>query len=83
MCWSRRAKAEILECGPRVSGAGDEAALLADALMLIARTLSGCFRGSAKEGAFWFLPDMTESVLDDPPPEQSGTHLVTACNLLL
>ena len=73
------AKAELLECGPAVSGAGDEAALCADALMLIARrTLSGCFRGSAKEGAFWFRPDMTEAVLDDPAPEQSGpAHLVT------
>ena len=73
------AKAELLECGPAVSGAGDEAALCADALMLIARrTLSGCFRGSAREGAFWFRPDMTEAVLDDPAPEQSGpAHLVT------
>ncbi len=73
------AKAELREYGPAVSGAGDEAALSADALMLIARrTLSGCFRGSAKEGAFWFLPDMKEAALDDPEPEQSGpAHLVT------
>ena len=73
------AKAELLECGPAVSGAGDEPALSADALMLIARrTLSGCFRGSAKEGPFWFLPEMKEAVLDDPSPEQSGpAHLVT------
>ena len=73
------AKAELRECGPAVSGDGSEAALCADALTLIARrTLSGCFRPSAREGAFWFQPNMTEAVLDDPAPEQSGpAHLVT------
>ena len=73
------AKGELRECGPAASGAGDEAALTADALMLIARrTLSGCFRGSGREGSFWFQPDLSEAVVDDPAPEQVGpTHLVT------
>ena len=72
-------KGEIMECGLGVSGAGDDAALAADALVLMARrTLSGCFRGSGKEGAVWFLPDLSETALDDPPPEQAGpAHLVT------
>ena len=72
------AKAEIALCqlgGPRA----DDASLAADALLLMARrTLSGCFRGSAKAGSIWFRPDMSEVVLDDPTPEQSGpAHLVT------
>lgn len=45
------AKAEKRECGLGVSGDGDEAALSADALMLMTRrTLSGCFRGSGRRG---------------------------------
>ena len=73
------AKGEIRECGLGVSGAGDDAALSADALVLMARrTLSGCFRGSGKEGAVWFQPDLSEVALDEPAPEQSGpAHLVT------
>ena len=73
------AKGEIRECGLSVSGAGDDAALSADALVLMARrTLSGCFRGSGKEGAVWFQPDLSEVALDEPAPEQSGpAHLVT------
>ena len=72
------AKAEIRECRLGVSGEGGEAALAADALMLMARrTLSGCFRGSAREGPVWFLPDTSGMALDEPDPEQSGpTHLV-------
>ena len=72
------AKAEIALCelgGPRA----DDASLAADALLLMARrTLSGCFRGSAKASDTWFRPDMGEVALDDPTPEQSGpSHLVT------
>ena len=72
------AKGEITECelgGPR---RGDEPSLAADALLLMARrTLSGCFRGSAKAGSIWFRPDTSECLVDEPTPEQSGpAHLV-------
>ena len=71
------AKAEIALCqlgGQRA----DDASLAADALLLMARrTLSGCFRGSAKASDIWFLPDTSGCIHDDPTPEQSGpAHLV-------
>ena len=72
------AKGEIAECelgGPR---RGDEPSLAADALLLMAkRTLSGCFRGSARAGSIWFRPDTSGCLVDEPTPEQSGpAHLV-------
>ena len=72
------AKGEIAECelgGPR---RGDEPSLAADALLLMARrTLSGCFRGSAKASDVWFLSDTSGCIDDEPTPEQSGpAHLV-------
>ena len=71
------AKAEIAQFqlwGPRA----DDASLAADALLLMARrTLSGCFRGSAKASDIWFLPETSGCIHDDPTPEQSGpAHLV-------
>ena len=72
------AKAELLECGCGGRD-GDDPSLAADALMLMARrTLSGCFRGSAKEGDYWWDPDTSRMALDEPTPEQSGpAHMVT------